>query len=180
MRILVDIDGVVADLVGALCSVLRVHGFDRYPKDITTYHFQDTLSPDEQGVVDAAMRSPGFVASMPWYPGAPAFLGSLQKCGEVVGVTRPYEHSRTWVHEREQWLQGYLDKTVHTAHKELVAGDFLIEDSTDNAVKWAAAHPRGTAYLLARPWVRAVSAPNIEWVPDYAAILRRIHMRGAV
>lgn len=179
-RVLVDCDGVLADLVGALCVRLRMAGFDRQPEHITEYYFQKALTPPELIIVDEAMRSEGFVKSMVWYPGAQEFVRKLHALGDVVAVTRPYEGSRTWPYERDLWLRGHCDKIVHTAHKEMIRGDYLIEDSTDNALKWAQHWPGGTAYLIARPWVRPVAAANVEWCPDYTSILRKIAMRAAL
>lgn len=175
-RILVDVDGVLADLVGALCRNLPRHT----PDKMTEYRFQDTLDATEWTIAHNDMVRPNFVAHMPWYPGAQDFVRKLHALGDVVAVTRPYEHSPTWAYEREQWLRGHVDRVVHTAHKEMIRGDYLVEDSTDNALKWAQHWPGGTAYLIARPWVRPVAAASVEWCPDYTSILRKIAMRAAL
>lgn len=152
-RILIDVDGVLADLVGALCSRLSWKATE---ENITTYNFGECLSPEDAGIFEATMAEPGFAASLPWYEGAKDMLAQMHKEGDVVILTKPFHKSKTWVYDRNQWLKGYADKIIHTGHKEYVSGDVLIEDSVENARKWQAAHPRGQVILIPRPWNRHV------------------------
>jgi 5'(3')-deoxyribonucleotidase len=179
-RILLDVDGVIADLVGDLCSELRAVGYRRQPEDVTTYEFQHALPRDELAVVRGAMVRPGFVASMSWYPGAREFVRELQRLGEVVAVTKPFATSPTWAYERAVWLGRNIEKVVQTAHKELVGGDFLIEDCVANAHTWRHAHPGGHAILLQRPWcdVHRLDMP-LMGATSYEAVLETIRCLSA-
>lgn len=148
MRILLDVDGVIADLVGDLCTYLR----DRQPSHFTEYNFADVLNAEETKRVHSLMRAPGFCAGLPWYEGAQKFVAALQTMGEVIAVTKPFARGPTWAFERTNWLKPYVADVVHTDRKSLVAGDILIEDSTHNAEEWLYAHPSGLAILIDRPW----------------------------
>ncbi len=155
MRILLDIDGVVANLVGHLCTTTRI---DALPADFTYYEFDRVLSSSEMEAVDRMMRYPGYAQQIPWYLGGRRFIDKLQRLGEVIAVTRPYADSPTWAYDRQQWIQrSYRDmQVVHTAHKELVRGDVLIEDHAVNLDRWLVAHPEGRGVLIDRPWNRSV------------------------
>lgn len=146
-----DVDGVVADLVGALCLELKKRGYRRHPKEFTHYHFEQCITPKENKIIRLAMEQPGFVRDMPWYPGAKRFLRRLRAIGEVVALTRPYEKGPTWAYERTRWLGRHVDAIVQTPRKDLVPGDVFIEDSHDNLLIWAQRNV-GYPILMARPW----------------------------
>ncbi len=157
MRILLDVDGVIADLVGDLCRELRASGYKREPEDFTSYEFSSVLPRDEAAVAHGAMIRPGFVQTMSWYPGAKAFVKALQSVAKVVAVTKPFPAGPTWAYERAIWLKGHIDTVIQTEHKELIPGDILIEDYWLNAQKWQTAHPKGHAILIERPWCNIYS-----------------------
>jgi 5'(3')-deoxyribonucleotidase len=154
-RVLIDVDGVIGDLVGALCHELRLYGYRRTPEDIRTYDFAGSLTEQETNMVHGIMGRPGFCGEISWYPGAKEFVEELSSTLEVVAVTRPFESGPTWAHEREHWLKPHIRKVVSTAHKEVCVGDLLIEDSTENALRWLAYHPGKRCILIDRPWNRS-------------------------
>jgi 5'(3')-deoxyribonucleotidase len=155
VRILLDVDGCIAALVEELCAHLRDLGYRRQPEDIVHYEIRKCVTAAEASAVSEKMREIGFCVSLPWYYGAREFVDKLHALGEVIVVTKPNLDAPTWVYEREQWLASHVNKIVHTAHKELVAGDVLIEDSIENAHKWLSAHPGKLVILLDRPWNRS-------------------------
>jgi len=119
------------------------------------------------------MGTPGFCAGIPWYPGAQAFLNSLKMLGDVIAVTAPYKDGRTWQYERARWLAPYIKRQIHTAHKELIGGDVLIEDSLEIAERWQKAHPSGIAILTDRPWNQGESGRAIR-VTSYVDALEAV------
>jgi len=160
MRILLDVDGVIGDLVGALCAELTAAGYPRDEEDITHYDFEKCLPPDEVVLMRDAMVRPGFCASIPWYAGARALTNALQDVGDLVVVTKTYRAGPTWAYERQRWAEaGGLFKIVHTGNKEYVDGDVLIEDSIENALSWKRDRRHATVVLVDRPWNRTVPYP---------------------
>lgn len=153
MRILTDVDGVLADLVSALCERLEWAGYDYSPQDFKAYDFAKTLCGEALERVNLALAEDSFALSLPLYPGASTFLKELASLGEVVAVTSPHKASRTWAHDRTLWCKTHgIDKVIHTSHKDMVTGDVLIEDHPENARTWQTAHPWGRAILIDRPW----------------------------
>lgn len=150
MRFLVDVDGVVADMVGALCR--RVPGVE--PTDFTSFEFNKAWGPAMCQVFYGVMGEPGFVASMSAYMGAHQMVDGLRELGEVVFATAPFG-SATWARERELWLRRQfpsVEHVVHTSAKHLVRGDVIVEDRTANALSWLREHPEGRAVVVRRPW----------------------------
>jgi 5'(3')-deoxyribonucleotidase len=148
MRLLLDVDGVLCDLVGQLCRLLP----HRHVSDFTAYQFEHVLTLDELETVRRAMTASGFCRDLPWHDGALDFVQRLRLIGEVVAVTRPYDESPTWTYERARWLRPHVPDVVHTDRKTLIPGDVLIEDSLENAVQWSCCHAAGLAIIIDRPW----------------------------
>lgn len=151
--ILLDIDGVVANLVGSLLEELALHGHYRVESDVKHYEFARCFTPEEMRIAVEAMKRSGFADSLGGYPGAQTFIDSLHKLGDVVAVTKPYPASRTWARDREDWCSRFgVGKVIHTSHKQYVAGDVLIEDHPGNLSTWLHHNPGTIGVLLSRPW----------------------------
>ncbi len=181
MRILIDVDGVLCDLNGALCSELRTCGWDTSVED-WTYPTADLLlehgviTQPQHAVMTRAMERRGFVLSAPIYPGAGAFVSALRDLGDLVAVTKPYADSETWPWERTTWLRPYTEKVIHTASKECVAGDVLIEDSVSNLHDWLEANPSGRGILIDRPWNRLEELhPRAARVSTFGQVVFLVH-----
>lgn len=160
MRILMDVDGVVADLVGAVCAELEASDFGlRTPEDFVSYEFGKVLTEGERKAITRSLAAPGFCSSIPWYPAGRMFVECLKEIGEVVAVTKPFAAGRTWAWERQQWLGPLVSQVVHTGYKECVRGDVLIEDCTDHVAAWLNENELGWAILIDRPWNRGDRVP---------------------
>lgn len=149
--VLLDVDGVIADLVGELCARLP-GGFK--PEHFKSYDFADVLPPKALVMAWGFMREPGFVRDMPEYPGALAFLSKLPSGATV--VTKPFTKAPYWMWERAEWLRVRgVERVIHTAEKHLVRGDALVEDDPGNLGRWLRSNPCGKGILMDRPWNQA-------------------------
>ena len=155
-RVLIDVDGVMADLVGVLAPMV-----DRKPSDFTGYSFDKMLGRYELGLLENAMAEEGFAAKLPWYPEARTWVSAMceAKDIELLAVTAASpRRSRTWEYDRRLWLSDYFAPSdvlfVPAQHKCLIEGDFLIEDNLATVRQWIERHPDGTAYLVDRSWNR--------------------------
>ncbi len=180
MIILTDIDGVLADFVGALCEELQARGFETTPEDVKHWDLAASLSSDEMRAALEVMTTPGFCHGLEWYEGARQFLAALGTLGEVHALTAPLRSASSWVPERLSWLARDLDgDRVHFVsgkHKHMMRGDVLIEDHPKNAIEWLDAHPRGIAILIDRPW----NSPDaVEFWP-HARMYRAKSYEGAL
>lgn len=156
MRILIDVDGVLADFVGGLCRELNAMGYRRRPEDFRHWCLNRTLPPGELGDADGVAKTWRFCLNLEWYEGAIAFVKALQSAGEVTAVTAPYAGSTYWMHERADWLTPVISPRdvvfTYGERKRDIRGDVLIEDHPGNASAWLNANPEGFAILIDRPW----------------------------
>lgn len=155
--ILLDCDGVLADLVSHLCASINespAKGAPLTPLDFREYNFADTLKGEQFVEANSAMRRQGFVRSVPPYIGAASFVRTLQKTCRVYCVTAA-THTPHWHSERLNWLAMlniHERDVIFTSSKERISGDFLIEDHPGHCVRWLEENPTGRALLVDRPW----------------------------
>lgn len=180
-RILADIDGFFANFVDNALGVMHeITGRHAHMKhdDVNTYAMEVAcgLSREEKAAWFARIRSPGYCAAIQPYPGARECLAELETLGDVYPVTYPFPGSPWWIIEREAWMRDVLgldpDRVVYTRRKYTVAGDFLLEDTTEHLVKWRAHHPDGVGIRLARAYNRHEPFADGFTVTDYAGVVR--------
>lgn len=158
-RILLDVDGVLADfLTPALDVIERLTGKAYCAADITTWDIFAVVGKEWERPFFEACNQPGFAASLAVYPGAQEGVARLREVAEVYIVTSPMNHNPTWTHEREAWLWGHFqipsNRIVHTSAKHLCVGDALIDDRPLNIERWNEEHPTGAGLLWDAPWNR--------------------------
>lgn len=152
-----DVDGVVANLVGPLLDQLHERAGKRlFEPDITRFDLTAVLGPELWPVARNILLEPGFAASLPPYPGAIEGVQRLRSLGRVVFVTSPFPRSPTWAEDRTRWLRVHTDvdrnDIVHVADKTLFAGPILIDDSPMQLEAWVQSGRH--AIRMARSWNR--------------------------
>lgn len=152
--VLLDVDGVLADFLGASLAFLRTVGVDFIPEDIWTFDIAHALNLDdaERAKLDREWSRPGFCAALAPCPGAREGVELLRSVGEVYAVTAPMWSCPTWEHERRAWLieqMGFPAKHVVSAHaKHLIAGAVLVDDRPSHLESWK----HGTPVCWAQPY----------------------------
>lgn len=154
MRILCDMDGVVADF----CTTV----LDRYNKkyddnlkveDITSYGMHLVVKPECGLDIYNIYAEEGIFANCALIPGAKEVLGyCLGRGHEVVFVTKAVDFSQYCFPEKQKWVNAHFpeighEKMVFTGQKHLVRGDVLIDDHTNNLEKF-----EGRRILVDAPW----------------------------
>jgi 5'(3')-deoxyribonucleotidase len=152
-----DVDGVVANLVGPLLDQLHKRAGKRlFETDVTRFDLAAILGPELWPVARDVLREPGFASSLPAYPDALHGVDRLRSFGRVVFVTSPFPRSPTWAEDRSRWLRDHTsadrNDIVHLADKTLFAGRLLIDDSPMQLEAWVASGR--PAVRMARPWNR--------------------------
>jgi len=137
MRILVDLDDVVADLEGRIRQLWQQQHPDvvLFPSgERTNYYIGSGLSSDYASEIYHLMHGPGFFSSLDTVEGAPQALHELISLGHDVfivtssGVSYPLAAT-----EKYQWVETHLGHhmlahLVITPVKFVVDGDILIDD----------------------------------------------------
>lgn len=190
MKVILDVDGVLAHFVGGVLPILQHYVPNIVSADDVTEYDVLSLVPDSHreayisDVLDS-IRYNGFCDYIKPYPGAARFLAMLSSMAEVVIATSPYKYDDgsvvgAWVEDRDDWLRRNFIRlpVVYTGHKHLLAGDVLVDDSVKNCGRWT-----GTgrvALLFDRPWNRS-GDPNtaVNWkrVSGYEEVLSYVESR---
>lgn len=184
MIILTDVDGVLVDFVGGVCSDLRKSGENVWPSHVKSWELSHTFSDRALGLFGSHSKRKGFCYELEWYKGALGFLAALRRLGDVHAVTAPLYTSEHWMAERMKSLgdMAFTHDHVHfTAgrFKHLVRGDVLIEDHPKTAADWCRVNKRGHAILIDRPWNQPIAKeydkhPRVIRVCSYDQAVRAI------
>ncbi len=152
-RVLLDVDGVLADFVGGYLGLLEsTLGIVAKPEDITHFDIGASLrlTPDQASTMKRAIGScEGFARCLAVCPDAAFGVRELERIADVYIVTSPWNSNPTWTHDREHWLLANFgiksNRVTHTSAKHICHGDFLVDDKTSALVDWMADGGKGRA-----------------------------------
>lgn len=154
-RALIDVDGVLADYIHAILPIVwdltgRVYKSASEWDAVKAFG----LSEEQGRELIERTRGPGFCASIPVIAGSVAGIQALRKVADVYYITSP-THSRHWYYERTEWLIRHFGadehQIGHVHHKEIVAGDVLVDDKPRHVKEWSRHHPDGLGILWTQP-----------------------------
>jgi 5'-nucleotidase len=153
-RILLDVDGVLADFTHMLLNWTNNEYAEAYTDaDIIEFNCFKALGiPSAWPAFNAHVSKVGVCYGIPVREGAQAFVNSLRKFADVVIVTSLYTGAPFWINERIEWLEDHFEidakDVVFTGRKELVAGDLLIDDALHNVGR----NHYARSILIDQPW----------------------------
>ncbi len=175
MRILIDIDGVVADLNEAAASRLELRGSETarlaaHMRSARGWSFTKGLPKKDAALILGVLAEPGFYADLPVIPGARAALAGMRDAGhDVFFVTSPWLSNPTCASDKLGWVERHFGlvmayRTVIAGDKTVVTGDFLVDDKPDIT---GCAAPSWTQVFYTRPWNLHKEGPRIHtWGDD--------------
>lgn len=156
--ILVDCDGVMADFVSPVLRIVELlQGRTISFEEVTEFDIAKALkmTPAQSSAMIEQILTEGFTDSLAAFEGAREGVDKLREIGDVFCVTSPFR-SPYWMHERQLWLEREMgfkkSETVHTSAKQLVRGDYLIDDKLDTLFSWESSNPGGHGVLVRAPW----------------------------
>jgi 5'-nucleotidase len=168
MIILVDMDGVVADFEEGHQRMCRAHGIppEHELKDRTVWDILGNITdPTWQETIKELWHAPGFFAGLRAVPEAIETLHEWTRAGHNVQLcTAPLLNSETCAQEKLAWVRQHVGiefvrRTIITADKTLVHGDFLLDDRPD--IKGAIT-PTWRHLLYAAPYNRNIQE-TVTW-----------------
>lgn len=141
MRILVDMDGVIADWGAGYNAALDAYGEEaagiRRHRDQRSFDLHEGCTPDEIRIIGEVMVQPNFYRRLRAIPGAITALREMVRAGHDVRiVTSPWIGNPTCASDKLDWVvhrlgRSWGQRTVITMDKTLVRGDILIDDKPE-------------------------------------------------
>jgi 5'(3')-deoxyribonucleotidase len=182
-RLLVDVDEVLADFQTPMFDALYdLYGRRLTPEDCDVWDCFSCMTPYERKGVFTVISSPGWATALKPLPGSQEGIKKLREIVDIYAVTRHFETSHTWVHERDEWLKKHFDFTgkdvIHTSAKYLVKADAFLDDNPDHLTKWLAEHPGGLAMLWHIPNTRLLPYDDLR-VRSWDEVIDRVRALAA-
>lgn len=176
--ILCDADNTLVNLLYPwLQQYHEVGGEWIHQDDITSYHFENQVK--DKALFLKVLKSGGiFTCAEPMYH-AQAGLTRLQVLGRVYVVTKVMSNNgRAYDAKLGNYWRHFptLDRSnvMFTGHKELIHGDYFIDDAPDNVKAWLKHNPKGHAFLIDWPYNRRYRHPRctrVETVLEAAELI---------
>lgn len=169
-RVLLDVDGVIADLAQVFVKTLaRETGIRKTTSDVTQFDFGKALgiTPSQVQRTWRAMNGAAMVVKP--YPGAVEGVKKLMEVANVVFCTSPVKSDPRWCYDRTQWLIEHFGsaqarKVVYTSEKYVCQGDFLVDDKPENLELWHEEAVNRTPVLWDQLWNKDSELPRMnDW-----------------
>jgi 5'(3')-deoxyribonucleotidase len=181
LKIAVDIDGVLADQVGAVLKVIEKEYGLRYLKsDVNRAHW--TFSGREiWSEISRLLADPEYTLSVPLIEGSQKGIEQLADHNVcVVTARRPNTEDAT-----KQWLSTHFPRLTEYYHartgmKHNVLSDVLIDDLDMNIVEFVKSDPNRYGILFVHPWsINGTDIANyskqVHYCPEWKSVVRAIH-----
>lgn len=179
MRILVDMDGVIADWGNAYGESLDAFGdaaagIPRHAEQ-RSFNLNEGRTDEEKALIAAVMIEEGFYSRLRPIPGAKTALKAMLAAGHDVRIcTSPWVSNPTCASDKLNWVAKHYgthwaQRVIITTDKTLVRGDVLIDDKP--AVT-GGVDPEWVHVLFDQPYNRDVDRPRIlAWGNDHHALI---------
>ena len=166
--ILVDCDGVLYDMLGAIERwMISVAGssFQGWAETVTEYDFLPFVPESLRRALVVELDTGQIWYWVPPYSGAAEAMRTIRtmstdrisSANRIVILTSPWPHPMIHQWRADALFRDFgIDRRsvifCPTRLKHLVHGDILIEDNPETCREWRESNPEGAAYLIARPY----------------------------
>jgi 5'-nucleotidase len=170
MRILIDMDGVIADFDGEFLLRWRARHPDKLYvplEERTTFYVKDQYPDELKSLVVEILVEPTFFRDMLPVSGAKDALDEMEKMGfEVFICTSPLSTYKNCVLEKYEWVEKYLgsawvERIILTKDKTIINADILIDDKP--TLTGVESIPKWEHILYDRPYNRVANRRRMTW-----------------
>lgn len=167
MKIIIDVDCVVADFVGAILKLV-----DRTDRSLAKEYnwWEKYYSVKETKEIRRVLKEDSsFWQNLPLIDLAKEGMQFLRNMGhEIIWCTAPYRAKYGWESDRRIWLEknNFLleeDKIVFTDAKEIVGATAFIDDKIEYISLWERANPKSLAFMFASELNQATKVEKYTW-----------------
>ncbi len=170
MRILIDMDDVLADFDGEFLRRWR----ERHPEKMyvpleerKTFYVKESYPEVLRPLITEIYTEPSFFRALPPVAGAIESVKEMEQMGlEVFICTSPLSMYKNCVLEKYEWVDAHLGsewvkRIVLTKDKTLVKGDYLIDDKP--VITGAESVPMWEHVLYDRPYNKDIQRKRLTW-----------------
>jgi len=173
MRLLIDVDGVLRDIVSQIINIYKSHfdpSADIHHDDINLWYMNSFFpkAPDIINTFFIEYAQDVFEHALP-YPGAVGAMRRLYERHHIHIVTNQFPgneiYTLNWL---SNWNIPYHDITF-TGDKTQVIGDILLDDKleTIEAITQSSIPNVGFAVLMSRPWNRGWTGITVNDIKEF-------------
>jgi 5'(3')-deoxyribonucleotidase len=160
MRLLIDLDGVCADVYTPWLAAYNLEYNDSLTEaDINVWELSALVKPECGEKIQEYLNLPRLFAKLDMYPNADAVLKRLQDAGhEIVFVTACPEIAETAYFDKLCWVREKFPfvprkNFISTSSKFMVRGDLMLDDGEHNINAFP-----GITVAMDKPWNRLAKA----------------------
>lgn len=156
-RVLLDVDGVLADFLSAAKQVVMdVTGRPLSELALQDWNIFRLYDKETENKFYEVFKREGWCMSLAPYFRAQEGVELLRKADlDVYFLTSPM-HGRHWAYERAAWLMKHFgaknDHIIQTNAKYVCKGRVLVDDKPAHVENWQGAHPGGIGILWDRQY----------------------------